>query len=184
MGHKKALFCACGQVHAVDTAQAGSMLHCHCGQKVQVPTLREIAQLPDIESTEERPQTTPRRWTRKQGILFAIGAAAVLLASGIATAIALNRPQKQLPGKAGTVAALDKQLNTLTAEDTLKLWRFYESAPVSMVAIAEKNRVNQKQRRTYTIISWSIGLVGIGIGTVLILFSLRPPKPRHIQKRP
>ncbi|MDG2408948.1 MAG: hypothetical protein P8M53_08075 [Pirellulales bacterium] len=183
MGHKKTLLCDCGQSHLVDAPQAGSVLLCRCGEKIQVPTLREIAQLPDAPATEEKAHYAPRRWTRTQGLFFAVGAASLLLAGGTATALFANLPPVQLPGRAGQIATLDSQLDTLGPKDTLELWRFYQSAPETMVSIAEKTRLIQKQRETYTIMAWAIGLTGFALGVVLIAFSLRSPKPRNMAAR-
>ena len=183
MGHKKTLLCDCGQSHLVDTPQAGSILLCHCGEKIQVPTLREIAQLPDAAATEEKAHSTPRRWTRTQGLFFAVGAASLLLAGGTATALFANLPPVQLPGRAGQIATLDSQLDTLGPKDTLELWRFYQSAPETMVGIAAKTQLIQKRRETYTIMAWVIGLTGFALGVVLIAFSLRSPRPRNTAAR-
>jgi len=180
MGQKKTIFCACGQTHIVDTPQAGSILQCPCGQQIQVPALREIAQLPDAERTEGAEQISPRRWTRRQGILFAFGATVVLLASGIAASLVAGRPAGQLPGKAGAVADLDRRLSTLNPTETLELWRFHQSAPDFMVGIAKKTQSMRKTRRTYTFAAWTIGLVGIAVGITCIALSLRSEKPRHI----
>ncbi len=180
MGQKKTISCACGQTHIVDTPQAGSILQCHCGRQIQVPTLREIAQLPAAEQTEGTEQISPRRWTHRQGILFAIGAAVVLLASGIAASLVAGRPPGQLPGKAAAVADLDSRLSTLNPTETLELWRFHQSAPDFMVSIAKKTHSMRKTRQTYTLAAWTIGLVGIAVGITCIALSLRSKKPRHI----
>ncbi|MEC8337415.1 MAG: hypothetical protein VXZ84_04665, partial [Planctomycetota bacterium] len=82
MGHKKKLLCtSCGQTLNIDSTQAGSTLNCACGKPIQVPTLREIAQLPDADAAERTRAHSLRRWTRAQGILFAIGAVCLLLSA-------------------------------------------------------------------------------------------------------
>ncbi len=178
MGHKKNLLCVCGDSLVIDSTQAGSMLPCHCGEQIQVPTLREIAQLPDAEPSSKKSSSYPRRWTRTQGILFAIGAAC-LLAAGITATVLFNRlPKSELPGSAGRVAALDRQLDSLTPQQTLELWQFYKAAPSMMVGIKQKMGTLEKRRVRYTMIGCIVGGGGLVTGCALIIFSLRWGKPK------
>ena len=181
MGHKKNLLCtSCGQTLKIDTTQAGSILNCHCGKQIQVPTLREIAQLPDADAAERIGTHSPRRWTRTQGILFAVGAACILLSAIIATILFANLPSLELTGRVGKVAALDRQLDRLSPSETLDLWRYYESAPTTMISIAEKTGSLQQRRSRSTLIGWVVGVLGVTAGVVLIIFSLRGGQPGRI----
>ena len=176
MGHKKNLLCACGHTLVIDSTQAGSMLRCRCGEQIQVPTLREISQLPDAEHAARQATAIPGRWTRTQGILFAIGAACLLLGGTTATVLFTNLPKSDLPGRAGTVAKLDQQLDRLSPRDTLKLWQFYEAAPNLMVGIEKRLKTIENQRARYSLIGWIVGVGGLVTGAALISLSLRGGK--------
>lgn len=181
MGHKKKLLCmSCGQTHKIDSTQAGSILNCSCGEQIHVPTLREIAQLPDADAAEPTRTHSPRRWTRTQGILFAIGAVCLLLSAITATVLFANLPSLQLPGRAGNVAALDRQLDRLSASETHELWLYYQSAPNTMISIAEKTRSLEKRRSRSIFIGLVVGVLGVTVGVLLIIFSLRGRQPSRM----
>ncbi|MEC7502024.1 MAG: hypothetical protein VX970_09865 [Planctomycetota bacterium] len=181
MGHKKKLLCtSCGQTLNIDSTQAGSTLNCACGKPIQVPTLREIAQLPDADAAERTRTHSLRRWTRTQGILFAIGAVCLLLSAVTATLLFANLPSLQLTGRAGKVAALDQQLDRLSASETHELWLYYRSAPNTMISIAEKIGSLEKQRSRSIFAGLIIGVLGVTVGVVLIIFSLRGGQPTRM----
>ena len=181
MGHKKKLLCtSCGQTLNIDSTQAGSTLNCACGQLIQVPTLREIGQLPDADATGGIRTHSPRRWTRTQGILFAIGAVCLLFSAITATVLFANLPSLQLTGRAGNVAALDRQLDRLSASETHELWLYYQSAPNTMISIAEKIGSLERRRSRSILVGLSIGVLGVTVGVVLIIFSLRRVQPTRM----
>lgn len=65
--------------------QAGEELSCDCGRKITVPRLRELAKLPVAPSPGGgAPPSRKRKWSRIQGILFAIGVPLTVLALGFA----------------------------------------------------------------------------------------------------
>ena len=178
MGHKKKLLCiSCGQTLRIDSTQAGSILICSCGEQVPVPTLREIAQLPDADAAEQMRTQSPRRWTRAQGILFAIGAASLLLSAITATVLFANLPPLKLTGRVGNVAALDRQLDRLSATETHELWLYYQSAPNTMISIAEEIGSLEKRRSRSIFVGSVVGVLGVTVGIVLIIFSLRGRQP-------
>lgn len=174
MGRKKRLLCECGKVHLIETTQAGSSFPCDCGTEILVPTLREIAQLPDAEET---PSTSRRsRWTHRQAILFALGVVIFFLGLGAATVLFSTRPAAQLPRPAGEVALLDMRLATLSPAETLDLWGFYQRAPRLMVELPKKIEENRSRRRLYTTVAWSLFASGTAIGASCVVFSLRTGK--------
>jgi len=172
MGRKKKLFCQqCGEVHLVETTLAGSTLRCSCGIEILVPTLREIVQLEDADealSTQRR-----GRWTRQQGILFAIGVTLFFIGLCVAGILINMRPPAQLPGVDGKIAALDTQLTKLTPAETLNLWGYYLGAPGAMVDLPAKIEKNHNRRQLYTTLAWSLAFAGTVAGAGCIIASMR-----------
>ncbi|MEE2780787.1 MAG: hypothetical protein VX431_01165 [Planctomycetota bacterium] len=174
MGRKKKLLCQCGQVHLIETALAGSTLRCDCGIEILVPTLREIVQLEDAEETLSTQRRS--RWTRQQGILFAIGVTLFFVGLGVAAILINMRPPAQLPGIDGKIASLDTQLAALTPAETLTLWGYYQGAPGAMVDLPGKIEKNHNRRQLYTTLTWSLVLAGTVAGAGCIIVSLRTRK--------
>lgn len=60
--------CQCGQTFEVTTGQSGTSVSCACGATVQVPTMREIRQLPQVTQTVVKKQGSA--WGLRHGMLF------------------------------------------------------------------------------------------------------------------
>jgi hypothetical protein len=74
---KYALTCDCGNVLPVEIGQAGEVVVCQCGVKLDVPPLRKLRHLPVVtESTGQRTST----WNARHGII----ATCLILATGLA----------------------------------------------------------------------------------------------------
>lgn len=87
---------ACGTQTPVETGQAGQILHCSCGNALDVPTIRNLHKLqPIVEEQSSAPQ-----WTRRQGTVF-LGGAVAIIAIVAAACILIFRPasvdRSQLP---------------------------------------------------------------------------------------
>ena len=157
---------------------AGSVIACRCGQQIQIPTLREITQLPDADAVETQTEAYTVRWTRRQGLFFAIGAALILVSMGIAAWLLYARPAETLAGTTGQIATLDDHLSALTPVETLKLWNYYQTAPGLMVTLPTQARAIQRKRQLYLTAAWIIGAVGIAMGMSCMVCSLRTPHTR------
>jgi hypothetical protein len=66
----------CQRDMPVESGQAGQMLHCACGQQVEVPTIRQLRQL---RPADDEPAAVSR-WNRRHGYRFV---------GGVITAVAL-----------------------------------------------------------------------------------------------
>ena len=89
---KYVLTCECGQAHRVDTSQAGQSLECTCGRALEVPTLRGIRQLPQVQE-ERRAETSAPSWNRTRGVLFAGGLLTATVCLAIAALLLVLRVQ-------------------------------------------------------------------------------------------
>ena len=74
------LTCTCGRLIRVTRSQAGQELTCECGQKLQVPTLRGLGQLPVADTTDVSGASTERKaWGGWRGTMFAAACAVFVL---------------------------------------------------------------------------------------------------------
>ncbi len=92
MATKYLLPCLCGATQPIDVAQAGQIVRCQCGRSLDVPTMRDIRRLEQMEVADHRPAPTTD-WNRVQGSLFAIGLAVTVIALIIAAFLWINRMQ-------------------------------------------------------------------------------------------
>ncbi len=60
----------CGRENEIVLRQAGESIGCACGVQLEIPTLREIRKLPEME---DRTLSSGRSWSRAQGVLFTLG---------------------------------------------------------------------------------------------------------------
>ena len=78
MALKYLLPCGCGESLHVDASQAGSTIPCTCGKELEVPTLRGLSQLAEVEVASVAGGDT---WSPLQGTSFTVGL--LLLVGGI-----------------------------------------------------------------------------------------------------
>jgi hypothetical protein len=80
MSQKYLLPCPCGKSLHVDASQAGSTIPCVCGKELEVPTLRGLRELAEVEVDEagQRPA-----WSVAQGATFTAGLAVLVLGIGL-----------------------------------------------------------------------------------------------------
>ncbi len=64
----------CQRELPVESGQAGQMLHCVCGQSVEVPTVRRLRELQPVDEKA----AAPARWNRRQGFRFLGGVIAAV----------------------------------------------------------------------------------------------------------
>jgi hypothetical protein len=97
----------CGNEIPVSTGQAGQTLQCRCGTPVEIPSIREMRELPVAEETSSGGPV----WGLRQGLFFLGGAIAAATLAGIGV-LWLMRPAL-VDVRAGISEA---ELSTLQAE--------------------------------------------------------------------
>jgi hypothetical protein len=80
--------CTCGRKAPVSTRHAGQTVRCQCGNELEVPTHRGLA---DLERAEPGGGTTARVWDNRHRSVFALLVAAVAC-FGLAAFMALRTP--------------------------------------------------------------------------------------------
>ncbi len=83
MSEQYLLECECGRTMLVRPRQAGETRECSCGRRREVPSLRGLQALPQVEE-EISAQKSARRWTLGHGVAFAIAVPMLLAAAGVA----------------------------------------------------------------------------------------------------
>jgi hypothetical protein len=76
------LACKCGKSTPVEVGQAGGQVVCDCGQRLDVPTLRQLRHLPQVQPPAAPAARGGRDWNVRKGVI-----AASLVAVAVLTAI-------------------------------------------------------------------------------------------------
>jgi hypothetical protein len=176
MGMKYLLSCLCGRQHTVQTSQAGDQVDCPCGERIEVPTLRELSQLPAVRPESAATGQQHAGWSRRQGILFVAGALLLILAAASVVLIYHALPPQTLPGRNGVAAGLDARADKLTPAETLQLWLFYKNSPGMMVALPERLEAAERKRTLLVLSAWLSGVLCSVSGLICLVFSLRSKK--------
>ncbi len=77
---KYVLSCKCGKSVAVDAGQAGGSVVCACGERLDVPALRNLRHLPVAEPEAGGTRSARAAWDARKGLAAASFILAVLLA--------------------------------------------------------------------------------------------------------
>jgi len=111
------LSCTCGQTTIVTASQAGETLRCNCGQDLEVPTMRGLRGLEQVEQgADERPL-----WTAQQGMIF-LGL--VIMLAGLAFSAYLYW---NVPVMDESLARLE--IERLTPAESFRSWRELRREP-------------------------------------------------------
>lgn len=70
--------CECGREELVTPQDAGQLRSCTCGRNNEIPTLRQLRNLP-LAAHDKRSSMASGRWTRARGMWFNVGAIIFLL---------------------------------------------------------------------------------------------------------
>ncbi|MCE9555076.1 MAG: hypothetical protein K8T91_17125 [Planctomycetes bacterium] len=160
--------CRCGRKTPVEARQAGEQITCSCGSLIDVPTLRGLASLPQIQQRE------PSRsgWTRTQGICFVVGI--VVMAIGLGAGWRFwslsNRPAEVL--KFDQVAHdLSGRVDRLTPSESLTYWRMYRDQPSGMLTGEQRVQAGDPGNKHYRMMMWGAGAVAF-VGFAILICGL------------
>jgi hypothetical protein len=84
--------CACGQKLPVSVRHAGHVIQCSCGARLEVPTLRGLAELEPAETAPAK----ARVWGDRQRVAFVLGTVA-LAAVALAGYLLVQLPPRPVP---------------------------------------------------------------------------------------
>ncbi len=174
------LQCACEQIHEVRPKQAGSTVHCSCGQRIEVPTLRALRQLPPVETPSDR---HPREsvWSRQQGALFVLGFTTIIIAGSCAGwSVWRSSFLRTEPPKVQDLRyTLD--IMTLNPGQSWEAW-----LGIRNIELGARGKPNFQSAREYAlqlrIYCWvGVAFMAVGLALVVASFCMRNPhRPRAI----
>lgn len=181
---KYLLSCSCGRQTKVDSTQAGLTLTCRCGAKLDVPTLRDLEQLPRLEEPSRQRAARESTWGPRQALTL-VG----LLVSGFsllwgAYLYATTPLEPVRPKFAINHRMLQQQMDRMTLNQTFALWTQLAKGlnPKPHGAIqAYKARMKSyhefvHQRRDWIAADVVLGVVGLVVIAVA-RFAMRPASP-------
>jgi hypothetical protein len=165
----------CDRKLPVTTGQAGDQVRCQCGTAIDVPTVRGLRELVEVQEA-----TAPRKaWTTRNSIVF-LGA--VITLAGLALAAFLHvradhvRPHENFAD----------DIRTMAPRDTWELWSSFlqqgirwnrNKGPEQLKAIKDYEELKRWE--------WiAFGLAGAGVVLVLIGLTLVGQRGRGTPKRP
>ena len=141
----------------ITTAEAGRTIACPCGKKVQVPTLREIRQLP-------RRREAPREraaWSPQQGVLFSLGLVLCAASLGFIGWLIYQRLQldtEEIVIEQERLDAWDAEIMGLEAAATLDGWNRFLNRPLPEERRLPQFEVNRAAAR---VIVWKMVIAGV-----------------------
>ncbi len=182
MSAKYLLPCHNGNSVEVTTADAGRMVTCPCGKKVQVPTLRGVQSLPRAAQGEAKPAAPT--WSAQQGAMFTIGLC-LLLAGLIGLGMLYGRWRQIETAKPDMdkelLARVKQSVESAEPAATLEGWNALRNNPLPVdrnLMVWEANRKVAGQYMAFMSIAGVIAAVGL---TLTIGGPLMRPAPT---KRP
>lgn len=117
---KYLLPCECGIRIPVGKAQAGEVVSCSCGRRIEVPTLLRLRDLDTIEDDQPL-RAADSSWDIRNG-LIAIGVAITLLAAAGAAYFFFNRPAR--PDEQVPRELLQQRVDTMPLIKTYEMWEY------------------------------------------------------------
>lgn len=152
------LTCPCGVSHSVSTSQAGQEFHCTCGNTLQVPTLRGLKELPQIDPVaSEGPRRKDVDQARRPSIL--LGTLFVIIVLAVPTAIFFGYQRMKLDTSLTQEADQQQAFEQLDAAGPLQLseaWDSYSTIPLGPPA---KPPFYYVQRHARTL-EWRMAIAG------------------------
>ena len=131
MSAKYLLPCHDGNTVEVTTADAGRMIDCPCGNKVQVPTLRGVQNLPRASQSDG--VASAPTWSAQQGAIFTIGLC--LLVVGLIALGLLFRVFRQIDTtkpdmNQAVLAEFELAAENAEPANTLEVWHALRNNPL------------------------------------------------------
>ncbi len=175
--------CSCGQSVTVETGQAGDAVTCTCGNRLEVPTFRQLTKLPPADgpvAASPTGRTSSGNWGARQGLLL-LGGVMLLATLGATLYIWSDSPRSLADHVADERrAAFDlAQIDNMTPNDA---WRFWKvdilegrfDATVQKEVFADRHGAELHQRKY-----WVAVFVAV-IGLLVLIAGLCWQKPRPI----
>jgi hypothetical protein len=176
---KYALPCnACGKKLHVQASQAGTSLKCVCGKSVDVPSMRGIRQLKQVDETAaNKRRTAESGWGGRQATML------VCLIVGIpavAYAVYLVVAPPKTPAVVAEellepiIANIESTGKTLSLDDSFKWWGEIQRDGISVrIPLPQKLTAAREQSRVYRFRLWlAAAIAGVSLVAAAAIFLL------------
>jgi hypothetical protein len=173
------LDCQCGNRLPVEIGQAGGRIACSCGKQLDVPTLRNLRQLPTA-IVDEKP--TSIAWNKRKGAIAACLIVAVVLAA-VAVWNRINQPSVPKFDSGARMQQVERELKNITPADAYALSHNYRMLaergmavyePANRAAIQQHIAHQTFQRRIY----WITATIFAAAAAVIAFW----PRPQPIHR--
>ncbi|NLE38840.1 MAG: hypothetical protein GX621_12520 [Pirellulaceae bacterium] len=162
MSVKYLLPCECGVRIPVGRAQAGEVVLCSCGRRIEVPTLLRLQSLDTIEDDQPR-RAAETSWGVGNGLIV-VGVAVTLIAAAGAVYFFLNRPAR--PDEQVSREELHESIDTMPLANTYRVWEYLRHG------LHRKRQINvdyQKEMKAYHIrLGVTLVVLAAAGGTTLV----------------
>jgi hypothetical protein len=188
--------CECGNTLAVTQVQAGQVRICDCGAELEVPTIRGLAELQQVQRPDESSGPT---WSRQQGALFVSGLFILILGAvttfwlkhktpeysledpSIMAAWKLNSNNLESFYKGNgdmltlVLARMNENYDQLSPGESLGLWSLYRDVRPFVLTMSDKQRRVDSIRDSYKNWTWIVAVVSglVGLSLVGSAFAFR-----------
>ena len=115
---KYLLTCACGEDTVVEDAQAGGRATCGCGKTIEIPTLRQLRNLPPAPGDAVNQS---QAWSARQGI-FSAAIICGVFAAAIGGYFWWTVPQPLEFDPVHRAQFVDQQIAVMTPSDAWQVW--------------------------------------------------------------
>jgi len=169
MAIKYEITCGCGLKMQVEARQAGESIACACGRLIDVPTLRGLAELPQVVQQE----TGSRGWTRTQGVCFVAGMVWLAVGAVVTWQIWARATRPVEIQRFDRIAEdFSARVDRLTPSESLTYWQMFRDQPVGTLASHQRVLKAGSGNSQWVWLTWLsgaatlIGLAIIGYGLV------------------
>lgn len=172
MGDQYLLECDCGQQLSVGVRQAGQAVRCGCGNTIGVPSLRDLRRLPLAHRGEGQESTA---WSQAQGFTFVTGSIVATIAVGVFCYYLTARLRFEAPVSPFDRFLEQKDLNSLTPEDSWLIWQAYQHYDLQWGHSQVYVDAQRNAARLSLYMGLAAGVALLGVVTIAVaLFGLKP----------
>src|SRR5262245_17169414 len=115
------LACQCGKSTPVEVGQAGGQVICECGARLDVPTLRQMRHLPQVQTPPVQDARGSCEWNVRKRVISASLVAVALLTAIIAW-IRWTEPTIPKFDRVAYTKSVDERLRTQTPAQAWEWW--------------------------------------------------------------
>jgi ferric-dicitrate binding protein FerR (iron transport regulator) len=157
--------CRCGQKHPVQTHQAGQIIQCSCGARLEVPTLRKIVLL-EKDATPTQTSKPSRGGVKRR--LMVLGFVALMMAVVLGAFVWSRWPTP--PASKYDSASIYRETMALTPLQSLQAWEMAlrtplgklsarSASPAMMIAYQQK----RAELESLAVIAAVLAVVALGL---------------------